>query len=504
MISARERPRRRGFTLIEVLVALVIVTSASAYGYVQWRLGQIHRIKIAGLTITGPGANTPDASTQHSSGGPPFTVLIVGSDSRAALSDGSNFGGASTVQGQRSDTIILARVVPATRQVMLLSIPRDLWVNIPGMGQNRINSAFDSGASLLVQTIETDLGIPVNHYVEINFDTFRDISNAVGGVGFYFPTPARDAYSMLNIPTAGCYVLQGDTALEFVRSRHYQYYENGYWQDEALSDIARIQRQQAFIKKLLKRAEGEFTNPIALNNVIAGVTKNLTVDSGFSNSLILELARDFRSIDASTIPTATLPIYPFTTSGGAAVLGLQQPQANQTIDAFKAFGTTAQAPPSTTTTAPASTTTPPTSPQSAVAPSSVSVEVVNGSGVSGQAAQMTQTLSSLGYTHVSVGASPGYGHQTTEVLYAPDSLAAAQQLAAQIPGGATLVASSALAPSPYNLEVVTGTSYQPGAATGGASSTTAPTTTTTVPGTNPSNYILPGLAQGAAVPNCPN
>ena len=85
----------------------------------------------------------------------------------------------------------------------MLSIPRDLWGNIPGQGQNRINSAFDTGANLLVQTIQADLGIPVNHYVEVNFDTFRDISNAVGGVNFYFPTPAKDAYSLLNITQAG-------------------------------------------------------------------------------------------------------------------------------------------------------------------------------------------------------------------------------------------------------------------------------------------------------------
>jgi LCP family protein required for cell wall assembly len=312
---------------VNVLVAVCLVGTASAFGYIQWRLNQIHRERISSLDKGASG-----------SGGAPFTVLIVGSDSRAALSDANDFGGTANVGGQRSDTIILARVVPASRQIMLMSIPRDLWVNIPGMGQNRINTAFDTSANLLVETIEQDLGIPINHYIEVNFDTFRDISNAVGGVSFYFPTPAKDAYSGLDIPQAGCYSLSGDSALGFVRSRHYEYYLNGYWRYEGESDLARIQRQQAFIKKLVKKAENEFTNPIALNSVIAGVTKNLTVDSGFSNSLIIELARDFRSLDASAIPTLTLPNYPFTTSGGAEVLGVHQPQAAQTIASFNSFG----------------------------------------------------------------------------------------------------------------------------------------------------------------------
>ncbi len=314
-----------------IVVALCLVATVSAYGYVQWRLGQIHKEKLTALT--------------SANGGKPFTLLIVGSDSRAALSandpGNAQFGSSSETPGQRSDTIILARISPATRQVELLSLPRDLWVNIPGHGPNRINSAFDTGPNLLIQTIQQALGIPVNHFVSVNFDSFQAITDAVGGVKFYFPTPAKDAYSLLNVPAPGCVLLTGAQALGFVRSRHYEYYQNGYWHFEAESDLARIQRQQAFIKKMLKKAQGEYTNPIALNNVIAGVTKNLTVDSGFSSTLLLDLARDFRSIDPATIATVTLPNYGYTTAGGADVLGLQQPQAAQTIAAFNAFGNTA-------------------------------------------------------------------------------------------------------------------------------------------------------------------
>lgn len=483
------------------MVALSILGAVSAYGYVQWKLDQIRREQINSLTSI--------------NGGKPFTVLIVGSDSRSALSNNSDnrqFGGSSAAPGQRSDTIILARIAPATRQLMLLSLPRDLWVNIPGHGMDRINSAFDTGPDLLVKTIQADLGIPVNHYVEVNFDTFRDVTDAVGGVSFYFPTPAKDAFSLLKVPQAGCVALTGDQALGFVRSRHYEYYQHGSWHFEAESDLARIQRQQAFIKKMIKKAESKFTDIGSLNGVINGITKNLTVDTGFGNTLLLDLARDFHGIDPAGIATLTLPNYSFTTPGGADVLGLQQPQAAQVIAAFNNFGNTP--PPATTTTKPPKKTPPPPKinpPSVTVAPSSVSVEVANGDGVGGQAATMNSLLAGKGY-HSSVNPlSPGGHFDTTEIRYAPDAKTAAEQIGAAIPGGAKLVESSALTPTAYNVEVITGDSYT--TATGGTpapasspastAASSAPTTSpTTLPGTNPDTYVLPGTPPGQVPPKC--
>lgn len=497
--TPRRWPRRL-LIAANIVVAVCIIGTASAYGYVQWRLGQIRREHLSALT----GVN----------GGKPFTLLIVGSDSRSAL--GSNnpanaqFGSASLTPGQRSDTIILARIAPATRQVELLSLPRDLWVNIPGKGMNRINSAFDSGPNLLIKTVQADLGIPINHFVEVNFDSFQAITDAVGGVKFYFPTPAKDHYSLLNVPHAGCVLLTGQQALGFVRSRHYEYYKNGSWHFEAESDLARIQRQQAFIKKMLKKAQSEFTNPIALNSVIAGVTKNLTVDNGFSTSLLLDLAKDFHSIDPASIATVTLPNYSYTTAGGADVLGLQQPQAAQTIAAFNSFGNTppptpsSKAKPQTPVTAPRIET-----PSNTVAPSSVSVEVSNGTGIGGQAAKADSLLRARGFQTTVNPLSPGGTFPVTEVRYAPDSKTAAEQVGALIPGGAKLVESSALTPTAYNVEVITGGTYT--TATGGAptssssSSTSTPTpatTATTVPGTNPQTYVLPGTPPGQTPPAC--
>lgn len=433
---AERRWPRRLLVGTNIFVAVCILGVASVVGYVKYRLGQINIQTVEGLRNSG---STPASQ--------PFTLLVVGSDTRDLTgSNNAQFGTEADTPGQRSDTMILIRVVPATHQMTILSIPRDLWVPIQGMGTQRINAAFNDGPSLLIKTITADLGIPIDHFAEVNFDTFRDITDAVGGVKFWFPTPARDPYSLLSVPAAGCVTLTGNQALAFVRSRHYEYFQNGQWNFEAESDLARIQRQQAFVKKMIKKAEGEFTNPIALNGIIAGVTKNLTVDQGFSTGFILGLAKQMRRVDAGAIPTETLPTFP-EVIGGADVLGLQQPQAGQMIAAFNALGAT---PGQGGTPAGATGT---------VAPSSVSIEVANGSGVAGQAADAVAALKSAGYD-ATVDTAGGSGFTNNVIRYAPDSKAAAVQLQAQLAGGATLEEDSSLTPTPYNLKLITGSDWK--------------------------------------------
>ncbi len=317
---------RRVLIATNVLVAITLVGALSAYGYVGWRLGQIKRISIPSL-----------GSHPAAGAGSPMTILIVGSDSRAGLSgqDTQSFGSATQVTGQRSDTIMLLRVDPRSTAAALLSIPRDLWVPIPGKAYSqRINTTFDTGPDLLVRAIQQNLGIPVDHYMEVSFNTFRQITNAVNGVKQYFPTPARDTYSGLSIPAAGCYNLTGDQALAFVRSRHYEYFANGHWQFEAESDLARIRRQQDFVKKMIAKAQGSgLTNPFRLNSIVSAVANNLTVDKGFSRSTMLSLAKRFRSLSPAALPTSTLPTNPAVIQGNDVLL-LKQPDASTAIAQF--------------------------------------------------------------------------------------------------------------------------------------------------------------------------
>jgi LCP family protein required for cell wall assembly len=490
------------------------VAAGSAYGYVQWRLGEIQRIPVLGLHAQGSSSQ----SRGSGSAAAPFTMLVIGSDTRN-ISGGGQYGGTSAVQGQRSDSIILVRVNPKSRSLALLSIPRDTLVPIPGYGTTRINTAFNSGTpSLLVKVLDQDFGIQINHVVVFNFDTFEAVANAVGGVGQYFPTPARDLFSGLNIPAAGCYSLSGAQALAFVRSREYQYNLNGQWQYQLYpeSDLARIQRQQAFVKALARKAKQVApTNPLALNNIIAGVTKNLTVDSTLSNSLLFALAKDFRSANLSTIPSYTYP-----TQNSVAVPGALDPQSQQGSAVIQQWLNVGQ-PPAPASGAPKKAPATQATVPITVNPASVKIEVVNGSGVGGQAGLAGQDLSQLGYRATVSGDAPNFGLTTTEIEYAPDSLAAARQLQAQLIGGATLINDPALTPTPYNLEVVTGQSFtgvnNPSASTGTSATTAPPATTTTVASAayagaqtvNPDSssvydgvYIPPGLQPGQTPQTC--
>ena len=250
----------------------------------------------------------------------------------------------------------------------------------------------------------------------------------------------RTTTRCLNIPAAGCYSLKGDQALAFVRSRHYEYYQNGYWHFEAESDLARIQRQQAFIKKMIKKAEGEFTNPLALNDIIGGVTKNLTVDSGFSPSLMLSLAKDFRSMDVAAIPNLTLPTYGYTTPAAPTSWACSSPGGPDDRRLQRLRRRRAQArrptprapPPPPADTVPRSRWPPP-----------VNIEVANGTGTAGQAGQMTPGAAPASGYHAGRDRLPRVTATPRPRSATPRTrCTAAKQVAAQIPGGATLVPAS--------------------------------------------------------------
>ncbi len=499
---------------MNVVVAVCLIGAIATVGYTEYRLHQIRKVKVHQLVPVGHSGQSQTAAPTPA--GPPMTFLIVGSDSRAALAgpDNAQFGGAAATPGARSDTIILARLVPATKQVELLSIPRDLYVHIPGLGMQRINAAINQSPDLLIQVIKQLLNVDVNHYIDIDFDSFRDISNAVGGVEVYFPTKAKDAFSGLNIPAPGCYSLQGDQALSFVRSRDYQYFLDGSYHDEALSDLARIQRQQIFIRGLVKKAESVgLTNPLTLNSVIGGVTKNLTVDSSLSTGTMINLARTFRSIDAASIPGITLPTTPETLSSGAEILQPETAPDNAVVRQFLAFGSTAATPPATTSPArsPSGTAGPTTTtaPVVTLPPSLVTVEVRNGSGVAGQATGTAGELRRAGFAVSSISSSSSYGVATTTIEYGAGGLEAARTVAGDVGGGAALEQVAGLGSS--TVVLVTGQSLTAiGAGLGSTSgsggstaSSTSSTSSTTVPATtSTTTYELPGTPAGSTPPTC--
>jgi LCP family protein required for cell wall assembly len=322
----RRRARRIvGWTAVTMVVVLVL-GAGGFYWYVNHELDKIKRVKVAHLF--------------NAEVGQPFNVLIIGSDSRAGLSGLlGKATGAGGVSGQRSDAIKIMHVDPIHHTISMISIPRDTLVTLLAnqslYGQyNRINVNYGGGPSLLVKTIEANFGIPINHVIQVSFAGLVNAADSLGGVYLDFPYPAKDNWSQLHIHHAGCQLVKGFQTLAVVRSRHYEWFQNGVWNYDGTSDYGRIQRQDTFIRALMISAKSQikgFNLPTVLSFIDA-FTKGIAVDSTMTNYFMESMAYDFRNFQASQLHTYMLPVV---SDGDVApigdVLSVDQPYAQQLL-----------------------------------------------------------------------------------------------------------------------------------------------------------------------------
>src|SRR5262245_14723850 len=245
-LYARRRGRRSWSQRVMLTVGCVVVTvclagaSVAAYAIVSW--GSLERVDNIHVTPAAPGK--------------PMNILLVGSDSRAR--EGSQ--AAEDVQGQRSDTMMVMRIDPATDRVNVLSLPRDLMVPIADTGRvAQLNSAYSAPdkRQVFIDTIQQDFGIQINHWVEVDFEGFRQLVNGIGGVTLYFPYPIRDRQAQILFSRTGCVKLDGNAALAYSRIRHGEYQTAGTWHHDPLSDLRRIHPQPVMMAKALRTAPGQ-------------------------------------------------------------------------------------------------------------------------------------------------------------------------------------------------------------------------------------------------------
>ncbi len=255
--------------------------------------------------------------------------LIIGTDNRENLPDdlAGNFG---DFAGARADVIILAQVANGRRQ--LLSIPRDLKVDIPGHGTNKVNAAYAfGGADLMVEAVALATGIRANHYLEVEFGGFAGIVDALGGIELTFPHPSRDLKSGLDVD-AGTQTVDGATALAYARSRSLEEFRDGSWVALGGGDIARAGRQREVLLEII----GTASSPSGLVRspwVIGAVGSHLTADSGLT---LFQLGRTGWSMrSAGETDAATLPVID-SNEGGVAYLVRSEPAATGVLDAFAA------------------------------------------------------------------------------------------------------------------------------------------------------------------------
>ncbi len=397
------RPRGRRSWRQRIVLGLGVVTSlaclaaAGVIGYARYRFEQIPRYG--------------DITLASAASGGAQNFLIVGSDSREQLdgdaADADAFFDGTEPGGQRSDTVLVARVDPGAEQVRLLSIPRDLWLPIAGTGsEDRINTAYSDGRQVLIDTIQESLGIPVNHYIEVDFRGFQRLVEAIGGVPMWFDTAMRDQQTGLVVNGEGCVTLDGRQALALARSRSLEYVEDGDWNTDPTGDLGRIARQQELIIEAVRRAVSlDLTSASRFNQMIDIGVDSVGIDEGLGFDTLAGLALRFRSIGEDTVVNRTLPVEDYTTAGGAAVLRVVEPDADAVLAQFRGHST------------------------ADYTPGLVQVKVINGSGITGQAEAVGEALGTVGFQFTGTENIDGLPLAVTQVHFAPGEIEAADVVA---------------------------------------------------------------------------
>ena len=305
------QPGRRGRRIAVIIGIVVVVLIAGTGGTYFWINGKLDR-SVALPAFSGTSAGT--------------NWLIVGADSRSGLTqaeaDALHLGTEGGAGDGDSDSLMLLHM--GTGKPVLVSIPRDSYVDIPGYGMNKINAALAyGGPSLLIKTVESVTGLRIDHYMGIGFEGLVSVVNTVGGVRICLPTALTDADSGVNL-SAGCHNLDGAQALAFVRDRH----------SFATEDLQRIEDQRAFLSALLSKATspGVYLNPFTSVPFASTAASSISVDKGTSLYDLLQVASALRSPQTGTVPIANAN---YATSAGDAVQW-NQAQALELFNALQA------------------------------------------------------------------------------------------------------------------------------------------------------------------------
>jgi LCP family protein required for cell wall assembly len=299
---------RRAFLAVSASVAAVVtLISAIGMGTYFWTKEQIHTIPT--FDAAGPGTTgsaEPDIIGRCAERA--CNYLLLGSDSRKGLTpeELEAFGTDEFIGGtNRSDTIILVHTRPDRQEAIFLSFPRDLWVDIPGVGMGRINSAFQDGidrggAQLVARTVKSLTGMQIHHVMYVSLLGFQRVVDALGGVDMCVPYPMKDELSLLDIP-AGCQHFDGFTALAYVRTRHQPC--------DAVPDFARISRQQQFLRAVIAKMlrPGEL---LRLPDLVPKLLSNLVVDEGLNPAELVYLAGQLQGVGTENADFRAVPTIP--------------------------------------------------------------------------------------------------------------------------------------------------------------------------------------------------
>lgn len=388
---ARRHPRARRAAKISLIVLVVLMlgvigTGAWVYKTVNDRFNDARDSSIEVEPVL------PDQ---------PTNVLVLGSDQRNVVDKDQRserqFRGSG---GKLSDTMLLVHISAEAEQAVVMSIPRDLRVEIPGHGTQKINAAYSiGGPNLAIKTVRRLTGIPINAYVEVNFAGFQGIIDAVGGVEVCVKQAYDDPKSGLKIPKAGCYDMDGDQALSWVRARNI----------DPRADLGRVERQQQFLRLLMRKVKSlgfllRWDKVLALAGALEdGVVLDGDIDLNLARSAASKLSGSQKKVDFRIVPNDSTYI------GGVSYLIAREDEA---AALFRAIRRDEPLPPYGKTAA------------SLPSPEDITVKILNGTEVAGLAGEERDRLRTLGYRVVSVGNAKRTFEQTVIRVRAGNELTA--------------------------------------------------------------------------------
>jgi LCP family protein required for cell wall assembly len=389
--GARRRPTR-SLVLggIAIFVAMVLV-SGCLTAYLTYRAdwNGVRRIDVR-KDLVGQKRPPPDPNAMN--------ILLIGSDSRA----GANRQFGATVQGQRSDTVMIVHIAPGAHQVVVLSFPRDSVVPIlscapeagapgqtaaPAGDVEQVNASFAyGGPGCLWKTIEQTTGIHINDFIQLTFTGFEHVIDDIGGVSICLPTAVNDASSELHL-AAGRHHVYGREALAFWRAR---YIGEG-------SDLQRIQRDQYLMAAVLQGIaySGLLSSPAKLYRVITDVARNhlIATDTGLTPGRLLLIAETLHGISTKAVRFIEVPSVPYP-GNPTAWVQWAQPEAARL---FSAIAHDTRLPRARRAAGNPRNNTPVLA---SLSPADVNVHVVSGSTISGLAAAASGRLAARGFTVV--------------------------------------------------------------------------------------------------------
>ncbi|GAA2500875.1 LCP family protein [Streptomyces longisporus] len=460
--------RRRVARIALFTVAALILVTAGAGAWLYEHLNG--NIKSVAIDDGAGGKEKADAF-----GRTPINILVIGSDGRNNAADcklGGGCGSASSTVGHNADVEMVVHVSADRSNATVMSVPRDTMTHVPACKDpdstqatsgyyGQINSALQYGPACQVKTIHQLTGITIDHFVMLDFAGVVKMSDAVGGVDVCVSDNVYDTYSHLKL-AKGTHTLQGDAALEFVRSRH------GFGDG---SDLGRTVSQHLFLSAMIRKfkSAGTLTDPTKVYSLADAATKALTVDTGLGSvSKLVSLATDLNKVPSKRMTFTTMQTAADPTNADRVVPAAAAKSLFATIENDQSL-TSDNGKKKTSAPSPSASAAP------TVPASEVAVQVENGTSTGGRASVVAQALLTKGFSsNTTTGNAPALSSRTT-ITYGPGQKAEAQTAASAL----GLPSSHLTQGSSSGVVLVIGADWPSGTAYGssGGSSAAAPADT---------------------------